>query len=117
MSTPATKSDATPLTHAAIGPDDPSDGLMAASEADAALLDEGQIRSGRLAGKSMRAAIWILAVPVLLQQLMIACVGLVDKIVAGNLPNEIVVPALDGIGIGTYVGWFTGIAFAGLGVG
>ncbi len=117
MSTPATKSDATPLTHAAIGPDDPSDGLMAASETEASLLDEGQIRSGRLAGKSMRAAIWILAVPVLLQQLMIACVGLVDKIVAGNLPNEIVVPALDGIGIGTYVGWFTGIAFAGLGVG
>lgn len=53
----------------------------------------------------------------LLQQLMIAAVGLVDKVIAGCLPGEIVVPALDGIGVGTYVGWFTGIAFAGLGVG
>jgi putative MATE family efflux protein len=90
---------------------------MATAEADAAQVEEGQIRSGRLAGKSLRAAIWILAMPVLLQQLMIACVGLVDKVIAGNLPGEIVVPALDGIGIGTYVGWFTGIAFAGLGAG
>ncbi len=90
---------------------------MAASEAEAILVEEGEIASGRLAGKSMRAAIWILAVPVLLQQLMIACVGLVDKVIAGNLPSEMVVPALDGIGIGTYVAWFTGIAFAGLGVG
>jgi len=106
-----------PLTHSAIGPDDPADALFAASENDAALLEEGHIRSGRLVGKSMRAAIWILAVPVLLQQFMIACVGLVDKVLAGNLPGAIVVPALDGIGIGTYVAWFTGIAFAGLGVG
>jgi len=113
----ANTTDATPLTHAAAGPDDPADALIATVEADAAQVEEGQIRSGRLAGKSMGAAIWTLAIPVLLQQLMIACVGLVDKIVAGNLPRSIVVPAMDGIGIGTYVAWFTGIAFAGLGVG
>ena len=117
MSGPTQERDTSPLTHSAASPDDPADALMAAAEADAALVDEGQIRSGRLAGKSLRAAIWTLAMPVLLQQLMIACVGLVDKVVAGNLPRSIVVPAMDGIGIGTYVGWFTGIAFAGLGVG
>jgi putative MATE family efflux protein len=112
-----TTSDSIALSHSAASPDDPTDPLMATIEADAAQVEEGQIRSGRLAGKSLRAAIWILAMPVLLQQLMIACVGLVDKMIAGNLPGEIVVPALDGIGIGTYVGWFTGIAFAGLGAG
>ncbi len=80
-------------------------------------LDDGTIRAGKLAGKSMWQAIWLVAVPVLLQQVMTACVGLVDKILAGNLPREIAVPALDGIGIGTFVGWFISIAMTGLGVG
>ena len=101
----------------AIGPDDPADGLMAVAEVDADAIEDGQIRAGRLAGKSMWAAIWILSLPILLQQLMAACVGLVDKIFAGHLPAKVVVPAMDGIGVGTYVGWFTGIALAGLGVG
>lgn len=79
--------------------------------------DGGAIRSGKLAGKSMWQAIWIVAIPVLLQQFMQACVGLVDKLLAGSLPRSIVVPALDGIGIGTYVGWFIAIAMTGLGVG
>src|SRR5262245_47764099 len=65
----------------------------------------------------MWSAIWILSLPVLLQQLMAAGVGLVDKILAGNLPKAIVVPALDAIGIGSYVGWLIGIAMAGLGIG
>ena len=56
MSTPATKSDATPLTHAAIGPDDPSDGLMAASEADAALLLERGARAEQAAPLLARIA-------------------------------------------------------------
>ncbi|MFM7809343.1 MAG: hypothetical protein ACKPEA_15655, partial [Planctomycetota bacterium] len=100
MSGPTQERDTSPLTHSAASPDDPADALMATAEADAAQMDEGQIRSGRLAGKSLRSAMWILALPVLLQQRMIACVGLVDKIVAGNLPRSIVVPAMDGIGIG-----------------
>lgn len=79
--------------------------------------DDGVIRSGKLAGKSMWQAIWIVALPVLMQQFMQACVGLVDKLLAGSLPRSIVVPALDGIGIGTYVGWFIAIAMTGLGVG
>ena len=77
----------------------------------------GLIRSGKLAGKSMWAAIWILALPVLLQQMMSAFIGLVDTILAGRLPEAIVVAALDAVGIGSYVTWFILIAMIGLGIG
>jgi len=82
-----------------------------------ALPDEGVIRSGKLAGKTMWSAIAIVAMPILLQQTLAACVGLVDKLLAGNLPAATVKPALDGLGIGTFVGWFIMIAMTGLGVG
>ena len=77
----------------------------------------GEIRSGKLAGRSMRSAIWILALPILIQQTMAACVGLVDTIFAGHLPVAMVVPALDAISIGSYVTWFVAIAMTGLGAG
>jgi Na+-driven multidrug efflux pump len=48
---------------------------------------------------------------------MAAGVGFVDKLLAGNLPAEIARPAMDGVGIGSFVGWFIGIAMTGLGVG
>ncbi len=89
--------------------------MIAIEEAEVSL--EGTIRSGKLAGKSMWSAIWFLAIPILLQQMVAACVGLVDKMIAGSLPDSTVVAALDGVGIGSYVGWFIGIAMAGLGVG
>jgi len=98
-------------------PDDPPIGGLVVDETEALSDAEGQIRSGKLAGKSLWAAIWILAMPVLLQQTMQACVGLFDKILAGRLPEAIRVPALDAIGIGSYIGWFIGIALAGLGIG
>jgi len=79
--------------------------------------EPGRIRSGRLAGKTLSQAIWILAFPVLIQQLLAAMLGFLDKLIAGNLPDSIVVPALDGLGIGTYVGWFIGVALTGLGIG
>lgn len=102
---------------AAIDPDSPPISQMAVEDVEAFEDSEGAIRSGKLAGKSMWQAIWILAIPVLLQQLMAACVGLVDKILAGNLPQAIRVPALDAISIGSYVGWLIGIAMTGLGIG
>lgn len=86
----------------------------ARSQSDA---QDGRIRSGRLAGKTLSQAIWILAFPVLIQQLLAAMLGFLDKLLAGNLPDSVVVPALDGLGIGTYVGWFIGVALTGLGVG
>ncbi len=85
------------------------------SKADAP--GRGQIRSGKLAGKSLWAAIWIVALPVLLQQTMQACVGLVDSMLAGRLPDEIAMEALDAISVGSYVTWFILIAMTGLGIG
>ena len=61
----------------------------------------GAIRSGSLAGKTMWGAIWFLAIPILIQQILIAMVGLADKIFSGALPEEIVLPAMDAIGIGS----------------
>ena len=55
--------------------------------------------------------------PVLLQQTMAAGVGFVDKLVAGNMPADAARAAMDGVGIGSFVGWFIGIAMTGLGVG
>jgi putative MATE family efflux protein len=77
----------------------------------------GAIRSGPLAGKTMWAAIWFLAIPILIQQILIACVGLADKIFAGALPESVVLPAMDAIGIGSYIGWFISIAVSGVGIG
>jgi Na+-driven multidrug efflux pump len=78
---------------------------------------DGQIKSGRLVGKSLPAAIAIVALPVMVQQILAATVGLVDKMLAGALPGDIVKSALDGLGVGSYVGWFIGVAMAGLGIG
>lgn len=81
------------------------------------LQSDGQIKSGRLVGKTLPAAIALVALPVLVQQFLAASVGLVDKMLAGALPADIATSALDGLGVGSYVGWFIGIAMAGLGIG
>lgn len=105
------------LRESASSPDDPMSPMSASIEQEAIPDDEGVIKAGRLAGKSMGQAIWILAWPVLLQQTMAAGVGFVDKLLAGHLPGEIARAAMDGVGIGSFVGWFIGIAMTGLGVG
>lgn len=75
-----------------------------------------QIRSGKLAGRSLASAILILAAPVFLDQLLSATVGLADKVLTGALPNGSTA-ALDGVGAGSYVGWFLGIAISSVGIG
>ena len=100
----------------AIEPDAPLKEFVL-KEAEALCDAEGSIRSGKLAGRTMWSAIWILALPVLLQQTMQAFVGMADKLFAGQLPQGIRLPGLDAIGIGSYVGWFVTIAMAGLGIG
>jgi putative MATE family efflux protein len=99
------------------GLDEPLDPVLALSEQEASTEAQGQIRSGRLAGRSLAGAIAILAGPVLLQQALTAVVGLVDKIISGSLPAGIVKPAMDAIGIGSFVGWFIAVAMGGLGMG
>ncbi|MHC4947729.1 MAG: hypothetical protein ACYTG1_05645 [Planctomycetota bacterium] len=56
-------------------PEDPPSGLMTMQEAEALPDSRAAIRSGKLAGRSMGSAIWILAAPVLLQQTAHAGVG------------------------------------------
>lgn len=79
--------------------------------------NDNLIKSGSLAGKTMWGAIIFLALPILIQQFLIACVGLADKMFAGALPEDIVLPSLDAIGIGSYIGWFISIAVSGVGIG
>jgi len=79
--------------------------------------DGPAIRSGKLAGRSLYAAIWIIALPVLLGQCANAMVSLVDKILAGHLAPHLVKPALDGLGLAAYVTWFVSIAMMAIGVG
>ncbi len=104
-------------TSSALNPEDVPGGTSVVGEAEALPDMEGAIRSGKLAGKSLKSAIWILAFPVLIHQTAAACLGLCDKIIAGNLPSDIVIPAMDGLGIGSYIGWFISIAMSGLGIG
>ena len=114
---PAGRRERRVLVESAASPEDPPGALGVALEQEAIPEEEGVIRAGRLAGKGMSQAIWILAMPVLLQQTMAAGVGFVDKLLAGNLPDAVARPGMDGIGIGSFVGWFIGIAMTGLGVG
>ncbi|MFT6833612.1 MAG: Na+-driven multidrug efflux pump, partial [Planctomycetota bacterium] len=65
----------------------------------------------------MGSAILWLALPVMVQQLLQAFVGMTDKLLAGHLDVDVRVAALDAIGIGSYMGWFIGIAMSGLGIG
>jgi len=55
--------------------------------------------------------------PVLVQQTMQACVGMVDLMLAGRLEGESAKAAMDAIGVGSYVTWFILIAMTGLGIG
>ena len=70
--------DETPPVDAGISPDDPHNPILGLQEESTPAVEDGKIQSGRLAGKSMWAAIGILAIPVLLQQTLTAFVGLVE---------------------------------------
>lgn len=87
------------------------------SQSSAVHAEDGQIAAGPLAGRSLIAAILIVGLPVLFQNLMGACVGLFDKMLVGGLSEETIVPAMDGLGIGSYVTWLMAIAMSGLGIG
>ncbi len=76
-------------------------------------VEEGRIRSGRLAGLSMWAAIWVLAWPVLIESFLNALVGLVDTTLAASLSEA----ATDAIGAASYFLWFIGLVGMAIGVG
>ncbi|MCH8823401.1 MAG: MATE family efflux transporter [Planctomycetes bacterium] len=99
-----------------MNPNPPKSETESASSSQGAS-NQGEIRSGRLAGKSIYASIWIVAMPVLVQQTMQACVGMVDLMLSGRLEGESAKAAMDAIGVGSYVTWFILIAMTGLGIG
>jgi hypothetical protein len=93
------------------------DPAMSIAAAEAAADDERIIKSGKLAGKSLWQSIWILSVPVLVQQMMAALVGTTDTLLAGNLPPGTAGAARDGVGFGASFMWVAAIVLMGLGIG
>ena len=51
------------------------------------LTPDGRLRSGRLAGLSMRGAIWMLSWPILVESLLNSFVGLTDTYLSAALVN------------------------------
>lgn len=77
------------------------------------LTPDGRLRSGRLAGLSMRRAIWILAWPILIESVLGSLVGATDTYVAAQLSEA----ATDAIGGASYLLWFIGLVLMAIGVG
>lgn len=101
-------------------------GAAGASEADVLDLSGGPdagarvaraevdtIRTGRLAGLSMWAAIWVLSWPILVESFLTSLVGLVDTTLAAGLSEA----ATDAIGAAAYVQWFIQMIGMAVGVG
>lgn len=79
----------------------------------AGLTPDGRLRSGRLAGLTMRSAIWVLAWPVLVDSFLNTLVGLTDTILAAGISE----PAADAVGMASYFLWFFGLVVMALDVG
>jgi putative MATE family efflux protein len=77
-------------------------------------LDEkGRLKSGRLKGLSMGAAVWILSWPILIESLLNWLVGMTDTLIAA----QVGVAETDAIAIAGYVMWFISLIAMALGVG
>ncbi|MEM9083196.1 MAG: MATE family efflux transporter, partial [Planctomycetota bacterium] len=74
---------------------------------------DGEIRSGKLAGKSMFASIILLSWPVLIEVLLNTLVGLVDTLVAASISIEVT----DGVAAGTFALWLLLLVGMALGSG
>jgi putative MATE family efflux protein len=87
---------------------------VAPDAAQAPGLDEnGHLRSGRLKGLSMGAAIWVLSWPILIESLLNWLVGMTDTVIAA----QVGVAETDAIAIAGYVMWFISLIAMSLGVG
>lgn len=79
------------------------------------LTADGRLTTGRLAGLSMRRAIWILCWPILVESFLQSTVGLTDTILAAALPEGDA--ATTAIGGASYITWFIGLVIMAIGVG
>ncbi len=98
-----------PLAPAALA----SDRLDEAAAIPAAARGDGRIRTGRLAGLSLGAAMWVLSWPIMAQSFLDALLGTVDTAVAARLGVE----ETDAVGLSTYIMWFTGVITMSVAIG
>ncbi len=77
------------------------------------LTPDGRLKTGRLAGLSLYAAIWTVGWPVLVDSVLNSLVGLTDTMVAAAISPA----ATDAIGNAAYILWFCGLFMIALDVG
>ena len=77
------------------------------------LTSDGRLKSGKLAGLSLTAAIWTVGWPVLVDSVLNSLVGLTDTMVAAAISPA----ATDAIGNAAYILWFCGLFMIALDVG
>lgn len=85
----------------------------ARDEAALGLTPDGRLKSGRLAGLTMGAAIIQLSWPILVESLLNALVGLTDTVLAAQISSA----ATDAIGGASYCMWFVGLIAMAIGIG
>jgi len=76
-------------------------------------VEDGRIRTGKLAGLTMGRAIWVLSWPILIEAFLNSAVGLVDTMLAAGISEA----AADAIGGASYVTWLLTIIGMAIGVG
>lgn len=73
----------------------------------------GSSQSSRLLTGPLRETVFLLALPVLLEQFLNFCVGTCDIWLAGHLPDESqATPATAAVGVAAYVGWLASMLFS-----
>lgn len=108
-----------PLDPLALDPnDDPGSSRPATLTVRAArepigLTPDGRLKSGRLAGLSMRRAILLLSWPILAESFLNSLVGLTDTVLSAQISQS----ATDAIGGASYVMWFVGLIAMAVSVG
>lgn len=84
------------------------------ASAPAASADKlGRIRTGRLAGLSMSAALWVLAWPIMAEALLNSLVGLVDTTLSAGVSRA----ATDAVGGASYITWLLALIESAIAVG
>jgi putative MATE family efflux protein len=77
------------------------------------LTADGRLRAGKLAGLTMRRAMWVLSWPILVESFLNSLVGLTDTVLAAQISES----ATDAIGAAAYLMWFVGLIAMAVGVG
>lgn len=114
---PTPPKDAQPQGVTPLNPDsiDPSEEFVAppVRTKPAGLTADGRLRAGKLAGLTMRQAIWILSWPILAESFLNSLVGLTDTVLAAGLGEQ----ETDAIGAASYMMWLMGLVVMSVGMG